>query len=62
MLLRNSASVCTPANREGSAKTMNHFLDEVALIPAKDDLFDEAGNIGAGSKKFPQDWMDCYLA
>jgi hypothetical protein len=40
MLLRISASVCTPANREGSARTMNHFLDEAALIPAKDDWMD----------------------
>ena len=33
-----------------------------AFIQAKDGLFDEAGNIGEGSKKFLQDWMDCYVA
>jgi chromate reductase len=25
-------------------------------------LFDEAGNIGEGSKKFLQGWMDQYVA
>jgi chromate reductase len=33
-----------------------------AFIQAKDDLFDEAGDIGAGSKKFLQTWMDRYVA
>ena len=33
-----------------------------AFIQAKDGLFDEAGNIGAGSKKFLQNWMDLYVA
>jgi chromate reductase len=33
-----------------------------AFIQAKDGLFDEAGNIGEGSRKFLQDWMDCYVA
>lgn len=33
-----------------------------AFIHANDVLFDEAGNIGAGSKKFLQDWMDKYVA
>ena len=33
-----------------------------AFIQAKDGLFDDAGNIGEGSKKFLQDWMDCYVA
>ncbi len=33
-----------------------------AFIQVKDGLFDEAGNIGAGSKKFLQDWMDRYVA
>ena len=33
-----------------------------AFIQAKDGLFDEAGNIGAGSKAFLQGWMDKYLA
>lgn len=32
-----------------------------AFIQTKDGLFDEAGNIGAGSKKFLQDWMDRYV-
>jgi chromate reductase len=33
-----------------------------AFIHAKDGLFDEAGNIGEGSRKFLQGWMDQYLA
>lgn len=33
-----------------------------AFIHAKDGLFDEAGDIGAGSKKFLQSWMDLYVA
>jgi len=33
-----------------------------AFIHAKVGLFDEAGNIGADSKKFLQDWMDHYVA
>jgi chromate reductase len=32
-----------------------------AFIHAKDGLFDEAGNIGAGSKQFLQNWMDKYV-
>jgi len=33
-----------------------------AFIQAKDDLFDSAGNIGAGSRKFMQDWMNRFAA
>jgi chromate reductase, NAD(P)H dehydrogenase (quinone) len=33
-----------------------------AFIQAKDGLFDEAGNIGAESRKFLQTWMDRYVA
>lgn len=33
-----------------------------AFIHAKDGLFDESGNIGAGSKQFLQIWMDRYVA
>jgi Predicted flavoprotein len=33
-----------------------------AFIHIKDGLFDEAGNIGAGSKQFLQNWMDQYVA
>lgn len=33
-----------------------------AFIHAKEGLFDEAGNIGAGSKEFLQTWMDQYAA
>ncbi len=33
-----------------------------AFIHVKDGLFDGAGNIGAGSKKFLQNWMDQYVA
>ena len=33
-----------------------------AFIHAKEGLFDEAGNIGDGSKKFLQGWMDHYVA
>ena len=33
-----------------------------AFIHAKEGLFDEAGNIGAASKQFLQDWMDHYVA
>jgi chromate reductase len=33
-----------------------------AFIQAKEGLFDENGDIGAGSKKFLQNWMDQYAA
>jgi len=33
-----------------------------AFIQAKDGLFDDAGDIGADSKKFLQAWMDRYVA
>lgn len=33
-----------------------------AYVQAKDDLFDADGNIGAGSRKFLQGWVDAYLA
>ncbi len=33
-----------------------------AFVHAKDGLFDAAGNIGEGSKKFLQSWMDQYVA
>ncbi len=33
-----------------------------AYIQAKDGLFDADGNIGEGSKKFLQGWMDKYIA
>lgn len=33
-----------------------------AFIHAKEGLFDDAGNIGAGSKQFLQGWMDKYVA
>jgi chromate reductase, NAD(P)H dehydrogenase (quinone) len=33
-----------------------------AFIQAKEGLFDEVGNIGEGSKKFLQGWMDRYVA
>ena len=33
-----------------------------AFIQVKDGLFDGAGNIGADSKKFLQNWMDQYVA
>lgn len=33
-----------------------------AFIQAKEGLFDEAGNLGADSKKFLQTWMDRYTA
>ncbi len=33
-----------------------------AFIQNKDGLFDGAGNIGEGSKKFLQNWMDTYVA
>ena len=32
-----------------------------AFIQAKEGLFDDTGNIGEGSKKFLQDWMDKYV-
>jgi chromate reductase len=32
-----------------------------AFIHAKEDLFDEAGDIGAGSRRFLQNWMDRYV-
>jgi len=33
-----------------------------AYIHAKEGLFDESGNIGVGSMKFLQKWMDHYVA
>jgi chromate reductase, NAD(P)H dehydrogenase (quinone) len=33
-----------------------------AFLQAKEGLFDPAGNIGAGSLKFLQGWMDRYVA
>lgn len=33
-----------------------------AFIHVKEGLFDEAGNIGADSKQFLQNWMDLYVA
>jgi chromate reductase len=33
-----------------------------AFIQMKDGLLDEAGNIGEGSKKYLQNWMDQYVA
>lgn len=32
------------------------------FLQAKDGLFDESGNIGAGSRDFLQNWMDRYVA
>jgi chromate reductase len=32
-----------------------------AFVQAKEGLFDDAGNIGAESKKFLQGWMDSYV-
>ena len=32
------------------------------FLQAKEDLFDDAGNIGPASKKFLQGWMDKYVA
>ena len=33
-----------------------------AFIHAKDGLFDEAGDIGAASREFLQDWMNHFVA
>ena len=33
-----------------------------AFIHAREGLFDDAGNIGSGSKDFLQGWMDAYVA
>jgi len=33
-----------------------------AFLQAKEGLFDEAGNIGAASQPFLQDWMNSYVA
>ena len=58
----------------GTAMAQQHlrnilaYLDAPALdqpeafIHAKEGLFDEAGNIGAASKQFLQDWMNHYVA
>ena len=58
----------------GTAMSQQHlrnvlaFLDMPTMgqpevfLQAKDGLFDETGNIGAGSKQFLQDWMDKYVA
>ncbi|HXE38818.1 MAG TPA: hypothetical protein VN639_10095 [Azonexus sp.] len=32
-----------------------------AFIQVRDGLFDEAGNIGAGSRDFLQAWMNQYV-
>lgn len=57
----------------GSALAQQHlrnilsYLDMPTLaqpevfIQMKDGLFDEAGNVGEGSKKFLQGWMDKYV-
>ena len=31
------------------------------FLQAKEGLFDDSGNIGAGSKQFLQNWMDKYV-
>ena len=58
----------------GTAMAQQHlrnvlaFLDMPTLgqpeifIQVKDGLFDEAGNIGADSKQFLQNWIDKYVA
>lgn len=58
----------------GTAVSQQHlrnvlaFLDMPTLgqpeifIQVKEGLFDEAGNIGADSKQFLQNWMDLYVA
>jgi chromate reductase len=33
-----------------------------AFVHATDALFDKAGNVGEGSRKFLQGWMDAYVA
>ena len=33
-----------------------------AFVQARDGMFDVAGNIGEGNKKFLQGWMDKYVA
>ena len=33
-----------------------------AFIQAKDDLFNQDGSLGEGSRKFLQGWMDQYVA
>ncbi len=33
-----------------------------AFVQVKEGLFDDAGNIGEGSRKFMQGWMDRYTA
>jgi chromate reductase, NAD(P)H dehydrogenase (quinone) len=58
----------------GTALSQQHlrnvlaFLDMPTMgqpevfLQAKDGLFDEAGNIGADSRQFLQNWMDKYVA
>ena len=43
-------------------KRMISFPIQKHLSRYKDGLFDGAGNIGADSKKFLQNWMDQYAA
>src|SRR5512136_1607851 len=38
------------------------FAQPEAFIHVKDGLFDEAGDLGAGSKQFLQNWMNQYVA
>ena len=58
----------------GTAVAQQHFRNVLAyldvptlgqpetFIQAKEGLFDSAGNIGADSRKFLQDWMNRYVA
>ena len=45
-----------------AALNMPALCQPEAFIQFKEELFDEDGNIGAGSLKFMQNWMDKFVA
>jgi chromate reductase len=67
-ILGASIGVIGTAMAQQHLRNVLAFLDVPTLcqpevfIHAKDRLFDEAGNIGADSRQFLQNWMDQYIA
>ncbi len=67
-VIGTSVGVIGTAMAQQHLRNVLAFLDMPTLgqpeifIQAKEGLFDEAGNIGADSKEFLQNWMDRYVA
>ena len=67
-VLGTSIGVIGTALAQQHLRNVLAYLDVPTLgqpevfIQVKDGLFDEAGNIGADSKQFLQNWMDRYVA